>query len=236
MDRQRREQLRRVIADRTACSGQDDWGQAVCAACVTVVAGVDAAALTVRTESRAQEMLGASDGWAAGLGESQYTLGEGPAVEAFRTRSPVLVSDVSVEQIRWPAFADVALSAGMAAVFAFPLQIGAIRLGTLDLYRRRVGGLSTPELADAAVLADLATLALLEHVERAERTGCDWTRPITSYQDVNVATGMLAAQLHISLDEAFVRLRAHAFGENRSVLAVARDVLARRLRWDRRVD
>jgi AmiR/NasT family two-component response regulator len=57
-----------------------------------------------------------------------------------------------------------------------------------------------------------------------------------SYQDVNMATGMLAAQLRISLEDAFARLRAHAFSSGRSVLDVARDLLERRIPLDRLAD
>lgn len=118
-------------------------------------------------------------------------------------------------------------------MFAFPLQIGGIRLGTLDLYRRRVGGLSSAEVGDVSVLAELSTLALLED---AERTGPDDLHVVISYQDVNVATGMLAVHLRISLEDAFSRLRAHAYATDRSVIELARDVLARRIPLDRLAD
>ncbi|MEV6905110.1 ANTAR domain-containing protein [Amycolatopsis sp. NPDC051372] len=191
---------------------------------------VDAAILALRGGARSEEVLGASDRWAADLAERQYTVGEGPGVEAFSTGSPVLVPDLGVEQVRWPGFAQAALAVGVAAMFAFPLQYGAIRLGTLELVRRRRGGLVSAERRDAALTADLATAALLRQTREAEEAGHEFApRLVTSYQDVNVATGMLAAQLQISLDDAFVRLRAHAFGQNRSVLDVARDVLERRI-------
>ena len=79
------------------------------------------------------------------------------------------------------------------------------------------------------VLAEGAAAGLLAEAKAAEQPG---PRPVTSFRDVNVATGMLAAQLRISLDDAFIRLRAHAFGQGRSLLAVARDVLDRRIALD----
>jgi AmiR/NasT family two-component response regulator len=118
-------------------------------------------------------------------------------------------------------------------MFAFPLQIGGIRLGTLDFYRRRPGGMSVEAIADAAVLADLATLALLENELVDDE---DKLRLEVSYQDVHLATGVLAAKLRIDLEDAFARLRAHAFAERRSVLEVSRDVLDQRIPLDRLVD
>jgi AmiR/NasT family two-component response regulator len=112
------------------------------------------------------------------------------------------------------------------------LQVGAIRFGTLDLYCRRPGGLRSAEVTDAAILADLATTVLLHQFDFAYRSGQDGPRPVTSYQDVNIATGMLAAQLRVSLDDAFARLRAHAYSEGRSVVDVAHDVVGRRIDLD----
>ena len=49
------------------------------------------------------------------------------------------------------------------------------------------------------------------------------------WAEIHQATGMLSAQLAVPLDEAFVRLRSHAFADGRSLREVADDVLARRL-------
>lgn len=229
MDGQRRESLWRAIAGAIGTPGQGSWAEDVCHICVEMLAGIDAAALTLRATPRAQDMLGASEAWAAYLDDEQYTLGEGPGMAAFASGSPVLIGDIRVDEARWPGFSDAALSVGAAAVFAFPLQIGGIRLGTIDLYRRRTGGLPAHSVADALVLTDLITLAMLEEADRAELAGEEWIRAAGSYQDVNIATGMLAAQMQLSLDDAFVRLRAHAFTTERPVLDVARDVLAQRI-------
>jgi hypothetical protein len=219
-----------MIAERAEGS---DWPLALCEVCVRVLPGVDAAALVLHGDARAQEMVSASDGWAVSLEELQYTLGEGPAVEAFRTGGLVLAGDVRAEQSRWPGFASAALEEGLGAMSAFPLQVGGIKLGTLDLYQRRPGVLSAEAVADAAVLADLATLALLENELAADD---DKLRMEVSYQDVHLATGVLAAKLRMSLEDAFARLRAHAFAERRSVLEVSRDVLDQRISLDQLAD
>ncbi len=234
MDGRHREPLWRAIAAAAEVEGRrDGWAQVVCVACVETLGQVDAATLALRGGSRTEEVLGASDSWVADLAELQYTVGEGPGVEAFGRGSPVLVPDLSVEQVRWPGFAQAALAEGAAAMFAFPLQMGAIRLGTLELVRRRPGGLPDDERRDAALAADLGAAALLRHARKAEIAGHEFAPdPVRSFQDVNVATGMLAAQLRIGLDDAFTRLRAHAYGQNRSILDVARDVLERRITLD----
>lgn len=234
MDGRHRGPLWRAIASAEDVAGRrDSWAQTVCLACVETFDRVDAAILALRGGSHAEEVLGASDPWAADLAEAQYTVGEGPGVEAFAAGSPVLVSDLRVAQVRWPGFAQAALDGGVAAMFAFPLQFGAIRLGTLELIRRGPGGLPSDELRDAVLAADLGAAALLRQARTAEVEGQEFApHPVRSFQDVNVATGMLAAQLHIGLDDAFTRLRANAYGRNRSILDVARDVLDRRIVLD----
>ncbi|MCX2946972.1 ANTAR domain-containing protein [Lentzea sp. NEAU-D7] len=195
---------------------------------------MDAAALTLRGSAHAEEMVGASDEWAARLEEVQYTLRDRPGVAAFIDAAPVLVADLGVDGVRWPGFAAAAAAEGLAAMFAFPLRAGGIRLGRLDLFRRRPGGLTAAAVADAVVLADLATCALLEQDDSAGED--EQLRMTLSYQDVNMATGMLAVQLQISLEDAFSRLRAHAFSSGCSVLDVARDLLERRIPLDRLAD
>jgi hypothetical protein len=50
-----------------------------------------------------------------------------------------------------------------------------------------------------------------------------------SRREVHQASGMVAAQLRIDVDDALVVLRAHAFAHGRSVRDVAGDVVERRL-------
>ena len=70
----------------------------------------------------------------------QYELGEGPCVDAFHQDRPVLEPDLAHPSTpRWLAFSGPAVTAGALAVFGFPLQLGAVRLGALNLYRDRPG-------------------------------------------------------------------------------------------------
>lgn len=234
MDRHRLQQLWQAIAAASDVPGRrDGWAQVVCLACVQTLDQVDGAILALRGTERTVEVLGASSTIAAQLAELQYTVGEGPGLEAFTSGNPVLVADVGTQQLRWPGFAQSALALGTAGIFAFPLQFGAIRLGTLELLRYEPGGLPDEVVSDASVAANLATLAMVHQAGDAERAGQGFApQPVISYQDVNVATGMLAAQLRISLNEAFARLRAHAYGQGRPILDVARDILQRRTTLD----
>src|SRR5260370_26718649 len=113
--------------------------------------------------------MGVTDEVSEQLAELQLTLGEGPCRDASDSGGPVLTSDLATrdDARRWPVFAPAACQAGAAAIFAFPLRIGAIRSGVLGLYRKWPGPLSAFQLGDALVFADTATLLLLDAQDQA---------------------------------------------------------------------
>lgn len=167
----------------------------------------------------------------------QYDLGEGPCVDAYHHDHPVLEADlVHPSSIRWPAFRGPAIDAGVRAIFGFPLRVGAVRLGALNLYRNEVGDLTDGQHSDALVMADVAAQALL--VSQADAPPGRLAEDLESGAEfqfvVHQASGMVAVQLDVSVMHALLRMRAHAFGNDRSLTSVAEDVVARRLRFDAR--
>jgi hypothetical protein len=209
----------------------------VCAAAVSCV-GVDGAGVSVMLSTTVRETMHSTDVVAGNLEELQLTLGQGPCVDTFTHGGPVLAVDLNTPEFfaRWPAFTPAALGNGARALFAFPLQVGAIRLGALDLYRNRAGGLSPHELADALTFAETVSVLLLDGAagmqpDTAELT---WQRddPTAHQAQVHQATGMIIAQLGVPAGTAFARLRAYAYAHDRPLGEVARDVVQRRMRFD----
>jgi hypothetical protein len=174
------------------------------------------------------------------LAELQLTLGEGPSLDAAASGGPVLAGDLAAGESgrRWPVFAPAARQAGAAAVFAFPLRIGAIRAGVLSLYREQPGSLSAFELGDALILADTATLLLLggfpaQAADDRAAGGGPAGQPAAlalHRAEIDQATGMLTEQLGTGITDAFLRLRAYAYVNDLRLSDVARDIVARRLR------
>ena len=164
----------------------------------------------------------------------QFALGEGPCVDAYQKDLPVLEPDLAGPAVaRWTAFSAPAVAAGVAAVFGFPLQVGAARIGALNLCRGRAGPLSDDQYADALVMANIAARAVLILQAGAPpgalaaelEAGADF-HPV-----VHQASGMVAAQLEVGVGQALVRLRAYAFGNGRQLAEVAKQVVARELRF-----
>jgi hypothetical protein len=209
--------------------------QRVAALCVEALR-VTGAGISMVTARGNRGVVCATDDVAAQIEDLQFTLGEGPCVDAVRNRSPVMVADLTapgdLAVERWPAFMAGAADLGVAAVFAFPLRIGAISVGAMDLYRDRPGELTAAETTKALVAADSAALSLLQFESGLGDTFADDADNRSSYQlQVHQATGMVQVQLGVSTEEAFLMLRARAFASGRKVADVATDVVARRLRF-----
>jgi GAF domain-containing protein len=173
------------------------------------------------------------------LDDLQFTLGQGPAVEAA-AGALVLVPDLAAAATRWPAFVPAASELGVRALFALPLRIGAISVGVFVAHRSTPGPLRDGGLADALALADAVAILLL-HLQSAASVPtaqeAAWPRenrgqPTTYRAEVHQAAGMISVQLDVDLAEALVRLRAYAYAEDRPIVEVAADVVARRLRFD----
>lgn len=194
------------------------------AACVRSLP-VTGVGMALMTEEGPAGIVAATDGAAIELEQLQFTLGEGPCVDASETGRPVLQPDLArTAPLRWPAFAHGALEAGIRAVFAFPLRVGAIRVGVLDLYRDQAGPLSEAELTEALCFADAATLVLLHEQAGSQVRGA--TPPFDDRAEVHQATGVISVQASVGLAEALVLLRARAFAEGRPLGEVAQDVLS----------
>ncbi len=217
-------------------AGDHALAQRICQACVDGL-DIDGAAMSLLTTSSSRETLWATDATAEKLEDLQFTLNEGACMDAATTGRPVLVPDLhhTTHTARWPIFAAaVAEQTLVGALFALPLQWGAVNLGVLDLYRAEPGELSPTQYRDALAAADTAALMLLG--QRTEPDPEDqgdaggWLdHGFRHRTEIHQATGMVLTQLGISATDALARLRAHAFVHQRLLIDVARDVVNRRL-------
>jgi GAF domain-containing protein len=190
--------------------------------------------LALMNDSGHQGVVAATDGPARVMEELQFALGEGPCLDASRARSPVLQPDLARTAVaRWPGFGPAALEAGIAAIFAFPLHVGAIRIGILDLYRDTPGSLNPAVLAEALAYADAAVLVLMHlqgQIPPEDGLHPALSDPIENRAEVHQATGVISVSASVSLAEALLLLRARAYAAQRPILEVAREVLAGTLR------
>jgi hypothetical protein len=224
----------RIVSLLAAAAGNEPDGRQLCEVSVAVT-GVTGAGIMLMSGDMARGSLGTTDDVSELIERLQYTLGEGPCVDAHTGGRPVLEPDLVRPAVaRWPAFCGPVVAAGAQAVFGFPLRVGAVRIGALNLYRRRSGTLTGEQHADALVMADVAAESILALqagapeglVSAGLEAGADF------HYVVHQASGMVSVQLGTGVGEALTRLRAYAFAHDRSLRQVAVDVVGRRLRFD----
>ncbi|HUG74608.1 MAG TPA: GAF and ANTAR domain-containing protein [Acidimicrobiia bacterium] len=174
-----------------------------------------------------------SDERSFALDELQFSLGEGPSLDAFAQHEAIVAPELGNGQLgRWPAFTASALEHGTHGIFALPLNAGTKCIGVLTLYRDVAGALSPEQQADSLVVADAVAASIMESQSSNETDvlAVELGDPASHRAEVHQASGMVAVQLGVPVTDAEVRLRAHAYAADRSVVDIARDIVERRLR------
>lgn len=230
------ERRARILARLVVDGASESQTKRLCQVCAEVTE-VSGAGIMLMSGDVARGSVCSTNEVSAAIEQLQYDLGEGPCVDAYHLDRSVLEPDLADPAApRWLAFTGPALEAGVRAVFGFPLQVGAVRLGALNLYRDRPGPLGDEQHADALVMADVAAQALLVLQANAPPGGlaAELEAGADFQYVVHQASGMVSAQLGVSVGQALVRLRAYAFGNDRSLTEVAKDVVERTLHFDER--
>jgi hypothetical protein len=219
---------------RPVVDDSDGVGTRLCVACVELLDVGDAGILLVDGDG-AVSCFASSGGSPVGVMEDlQFTLGEGPGLDAHASGRPVFAADLAhPSSAQWSAFAPAALREGVHGVFSFPLRVGTVALGALDLSRRNPGALTHQQRLDGVVMADVVTRRLLaaQNGAPAGLLGHDLDDHRAHRAEVHQAAGMISEQLDLRAPDALVLLRrCLRFGEtNRRPRARRRDA---RLRFD----
>ena len=195
---------------------------------------VSGAAVSTLGEVMGSETLAASDPQAARLDELQFDLGEGPCWDAMITGKPVLQPDIAESgHDRWPSFSDSLASEGVSSVFAFPLGVGPLRFGAIDLYSADRVRLDEMQTRHAAAMADVVSRHVLRRAITAVGVEPDDTTNAFSRRLVHQATGMVLAQINVSADDALLVIEGHAFAAGRPMMEVAQEIIGGQLRFSR---
>lgn len=180
------------------------------------------------------ETLAATDPIAARLDELQFDLGEGPCWDAMRSAYPVLVPAIGATgRRRWPAFTESVVKDGVSSVFAFPLTIGPLRFGAVDLYSTHPVNLSDAQAHQAGAMAEVVSRHVLRRALNS--IGVEESDTVTAFSRrlVHQASGVVLAQIDVSADDARLVIQGQAFASSRPMMDVAQDILEGRLRFMR---
>ena len=226
------DRLARITARLAAAGGNSSAPGPLCEVAAEII-GVTGAGVMVLEDDAPQASICTTGPVSALIEELQYTLGEGPCIDAHRTGKTIAEPNLAAPAaLRWPAFTPQILDAGARAIFGFPVRIGAARIGALNVYRDRPGRLDDEQHADALVMADVIASTLLTFQAHADPGALAVELNTDTYAVVNQAAGMVSIQTDVGVGDALALLRSYAFGANRSLIEVAHEVVARKLRFD----
>ena len=152
---------------------------------------------------------------------------QGPCRDCFLTGAQVAAPDLAREEARWPGFGPVALHSGFRAVHALPLRLRERTLGALNLFRAPPGPMAIRDLASAQALADIATIALIQHqaVQHAQELADQLRAALDSRIAIEQAKGVIAERARVDVSDAFGLLRGYARDRQRRLGDVAQDVV-----------
>jgi hypothetical protein len=227
------DRLLRILAELSSGGVTEPGAARLCEVCASVSLMSGAGVMLMVGE--VQGSLCSSNPVSALIEELQYTHKEGPCIDAFERDEPVLEPDLADSATdRWFAFTPAAVEAGARAVFGFPLQVGTVRLGALDVYRDRSGPLTEDQNANLLVLSGVVARAVLVMQAHGsfDEIGGELEMEANFRFVVYQAVGMVCEQLGVSVADATARLRAYAFGNDRLLTDVANDVVNQQLRFD----
>jgi GAF domain-containing protein len=152
---------------------------------------------------------------------------EGPCLDCHRTGLPVVNQDLAAANNRWPRFSAEALAAGFHSVHALPLRLRGAVIGALNLFHLQPGHMRQADVDAAQALADVATIAILQHRAALETQAVNeqLTHALNSRIVIEQAKGMVAQQEGLNMEQAFSTLRNHARNHNLRLVDVAHDVI-----------
>jgi len=156
---------------------------------------------------------------------------EGPCVDCFRVGEAIVNVDLAKVDGRWPLFGAKAVEAGFRSVHAVPLRLRKQTIGALNLYRVDEGRMSDTDVVAAQALADVATIAILQHrtVRDAQLLNEQLSQALNTRIVIEQAKGVVAERAELDMEAAFARLRRHARNHNLRLTDIAQAISSKAL-------
>jgi GAF domain-containing protein len=195
--------------------------------CVEVL-DVDAAGVMLASPSGALQVMASSSEAMRVLELYELQADRGPCLDCYATGSAVVNEDLVAAGSRWPEFAPQAVDAGYRSVHALPLRLRGQTIGALNLFRGGAGTLGPVEVTAAQGLADIATIAIIQHrvAIDAQNLNAQLSEALNSRITIEQAKGKISQAANVDMERAFQTLRSHARSHNLHLSVLAADVAA----------
>ena len=191
------------------------------------VSGAEAVGLLLADQQGKLRYMAASNETGKMLELFQLQNAEGPCLDCYSTRAPVINADLATATERWPKFAPAAIAAGFQSVHAFPMRLRDRVIGALNLFGHADVEFKDDEVRVVQALADVATIALLQErsIARADSLTEQLQGALNSRIVIEQAKGMLSERLELNMEQAFATLRNHARSHNLRLVDLADSII-----------
>jgi len=156
----------------------------------------------------------------------QLQANEGPCVDCFRSGLPIVNIALAVDDGRWPLFTTKAMAQGIRSVHSLPMRLRGRTIGALNMFRTAAGAMREDDVVVAQALADVATIAILQHEVAADALllNSQLSQALNSRVIIEQAKGKVSESAGIDMDDAFQLLRSHARNHNVRLTILCRDI------------
>ena len=157
----------------------------------------------------------------------ELQVAQGPCFDAFRDRTAIVSNSFEETERRWPMFAPGAVAQGFVFVSAVPMRLRAWSVGALNMFSTDRHALSDEDMRVAQGMADVATIGILQQraIDDANELAGHLEAALESRIVIEQAKGVIAQHDHVSVDEAFARIRGFARATQRLLSATARGIV-----------
>jgi GAF domain-containing protein len=187
---------------------------------------VAAAGLLLADASGRLHLLAATSEHARRVEVFQLQREEGPCLDCYRSGEAIDVADLRAETERWPRFVAAASAEGFVSVHAIPMRLRGDPLGALGLFGTTAGRLNDEDLRLARAFAHVASIAIAQQHSSKALLLPDLQAAVASRGVLEMGKGIVAAELHIDMQEAFTGLRRYAHASGQPLSSVARQLVA----------
>lgn len=190
--------------------------------CVEVI-DVDAAGVMLSSPGGELQFIASSSESMRVLELLQIQVDEGPCVDCFKSGLAIINHSLTDPDQRWPYFSPRALAQGFHSVHCLPMRLRGRTIGALNFFRTSQGPLDENDVNLAQGLADVATIAILQHRTSLDARTLNFqlNNALNSRIIIEQAKGKVSQATNSDMDHAFDRLRTHARNHNMGLTAVA---------------
>ena len=197
----------------------------------TAIVGATAGGLMLADPAGRLQLVASTDESAELVELMQLAAGAGPCLDCFATGTAVSVLDIDTGGDAWPDFRVAALEQGYRSVHATPMKLRGQVIGTMNLFQASATSLSDRDAAVVQALADVATIGVLQQriATESQVVAEQLQKALDSRVLIEQAKGALSQALGMSMDQAFVALRAYARNHNVTLSALSSSITSREL-------